>query len=445
MSSTLQRNAPITSSTLMKAIPWIMCILGAAFYCYESLLRVSPSVMNTDLMLHYHINAAQLGHLIAFYYYIYAPMQIGVGIMMDRFGPHRLLTMACAACAVGTYFFVSSDHLFLAELGRFLVGFGSSFAFVGVLKLATIWLPPERFAVISGSTMALGMVGGMLGDVTLTALVDHEGWRTASYQASVFGIGLAFILLLFLRDGSKTHKMAQDSNLTFQVVLKNLRALVFNRQIWINGLIGGLMWLPLSVFAETWGIFYLKQVYGFTSINAASANSMIFMGWAVGGPLVGMISDRLRQRRLPMTVGSAIAALLISVILYVPSLQHSTIYLLLFLFGLFSSVQVIIFAVAREISSTRAAGTAIALTNMFVMASGIVQPISGVILEHVDKSIKVMENGAHIFTVNAYQTALGILPAGLMLAMFLSFFLKETHCKESELDPSQVQEKRADN
>lgn len=413
-------------------VSWLMCALGALFYCYESLLRVSPSVMSVDLMLNYHINAAQLGNLIAFYYYIYAPMQLFVGMFMDRFGPRRLLTMAALSCAVGTYFFVATDHLVLAELGRFMVGFGSAFAFVGVLKLATIWLPPERFAVVSGSMMAIGMVGGMLGDVMLTALVNAEGWQHASHQAAVLGGIIVLLLFVMLRDGSKQHEF-HAKKVSTKEVIQGLRRLVSNHQIWINGMIGLLMWLPLSIFAETWGIFYLKQVHGFSATAAANANSLMFMGWAVGGPLVGMLSDYIRQRRLPMTVGAGMAALMMSILLFVPDLPTNSIYVLLFLTGVCSSPQVIIFAVAREISGFRAAGTALALTNMLVMTSGIIQPISGVLLEHSDKAIKVLEDGAHVYSTHAYQAAMLILPASLLGAMAASFFLKETHCKDQTL------------
>ena len=119
-------------------LPWVICGLGALFYCYEYLLRISPSVMMSDLMQAYHINATVFGNLAAFYYYAYTPMQLPVGILMDRYGPRRLLTFACLACALGSYLFAHAFHIELAQIGRFMVGFGSAFAFVGVLKLATI-------------------------------------------------------------------------------------------------------------------------------------------------------------------------------------------------------------------------------------------------------------------------------------------------------------------
>ena len=411
-------------------LPWLMCGLAALFYCYEYLLRVAPSVMTSDLMLTYHIDAAALGNLIAFYYYIYTPMQLPVGLLMDAYGPRRLLTIAGLSCAVGAYLFASTDIFFIAAFGRFLVGFGSAFAFVGVLKLATLWLPPERFALISGLTTALGMIGGMLGDIILTVLINKNGWRLSSYWAACFGIILTLCMFIFLRDGKSkkgnTEHLHQELP-ALKDILCTLARIIRNPQIWINGLIGCLLYLPTSVFAELWGVPFLSQALHFSPSAAANAVSLIFLGWATGSPIAGFISDTLRQRRLPMTIGAAVAAILFSIVLYVPHVPVYAVCIIFYLFGFFSSVEVITFAVGREISSSKAAGTAIALTNMLVMIGGVIfQPLVGVLLQW--QGGETVE-GLHIYSADAYQYALAVLPLGLMLTVFLSFFLKETHCK----------------
>ena len=403
-------------------IPWLMCGLGTLFYLYESILRISPSVMNTDLMLHFHINAGKLSHLIAFYYYIYAPMQIVVGLLMDRYGPRRLLSLAALCCLVGTYLFAVTDLLIVAELGRFLIGFGSAFAFVGVLKLATIWLPADRFAVVSGMVMALGMVGGYIGDMGLTALVSAKGWYDSTMILVGVGVMVTLLLMFCLRSGM--HRLAANGNLTFGCVLKNLMQIIKNPQLWINGVIGCLMWLPISIFAESWGISYLHYVHGFSRLSAANANAMVFLGWAIGGPLVGMFSEWLKQRRLPIILGAALAAVCVSIVLCVPNLSYWTVSFLLLFFGIFNSAQVIVFAVSRELVGQQTAGTAIAITNMFVMIAGIIQPLSGWLLDYAAQGVAV--NGA-AYSAHAYKTSLSVLPIGLALTVVLGLFLKETY------------------
>ena len=186
--------------TMVTVMPWLVCGLGALYYCYEYFLRISPSVMMHDLMSVYHLTGAEVGSLSAFYYHAYVPMQILVGLLMDRYGPRRLLAMASLFCASGTYLFVGSRSLAIAELGRFFVGFGSAFAFVGALKLATIWLPSNRFALISGIITSLGMFGAMLGDVALRSLVDNFGWKTTTYFSAIIGVFLAIAIWMVVRD-----------------------------------------------------------------------------------------------------------------------------------------------------------------------------------------------------------------------------------------------------
>lgn len=420
-------------STLATLIPWMMCGLGAVFYIYEYLLRVSPSVMTSDLMLSFHIGAAELGNLAAFYYYIYTPMQLVVGLLMDRYGPRRLFTVAGLACGMGTYLFASTSNLAVAEAGRFMVGFGSAFGFVGVLKLATIWLPPERFAAVAGLTSALGTVGGILGNLALTSLVSHQGWRLTSYWAAVFGIGLTIVMFLVLRDGGKyqyrpaTLEVPQPS-IDFKSVFKGFFGIIRNPQIWIVGIIGCLTYVTNSAFAELWGNPYLRQVYHLTPDQAARAISTSFLGWAIGGPLVGWFSDKIRQRRLPITVGAAAAAIAIAIIIYVPGLPIWAVYTALFFFGFFSCAHVVVFAVGREISPLRSAGTAVAVTNMFTMIGGVLfQPMIGKILDmHWSGQIV---NGVRVYSTGDYQLALSVLPVAMVVTVLLTLFLHETNAK----------------
>lgn len=407
-------------------VPWIMCILGAIYYCYEYFLRITPSVMTSELMRDYHLTGAQVGSLSAFYYHAYVPMQIIVGLLMDRYGPRRLLTIACLFCALGTYLFASSDNLMIAQAGRFLVGFGSAFAFVGALKLATIWLPPQRFALVSGIITCLGMIGAMAGDILLRALVDVIGWQHTIYISAVAGIFLAIVLWVILRDRSQ--HLTDDHALhlvDFKILFSGLWQALKNPQIWMNALVGFLLYLSLSAFAELWGIPYLQEAQHFSKTQAATANSMIFLGWAVGAPLWGWFSDMIERRLLPITIASIGALIFVCLFLYIPNFSLTMTCLLMFAFGLMSSVQILIFAICHEASAIKIAATAIALTNMIVMIGGnIFQPVIGKLLDY--QWTGVMLNGARIYPPHAYEVALSVLPIGILTAIILTFLMRET-------------------
>lgn len=416
-------------------IGWLICGLGALFYSYEYILRIAPSAMEHALREHFNLSASGFGHISSIYYYAYVPMQLPVGILLDRYGPRRLLTFACLICVIGTFLFTSTSLFWVAAVGRFLVGLGSAFAFVGVLKLATLWLPENRLAMVSGLTAALGTIGAILGDNFLGLFVERFGWVSTLNSTAFFGIGLIFVLWMGIHDRKGHHRQSGTVS-SFKKSFIDLEIIVRNQQIWINGLYGCLVYLPTTVFAELWGIPYLSHAHGLTPEAAGFANSMLFFGFTIGAPLMGYISDKLARRKFPMFVGAAGASVVMMMILYLPGLKETQIQALMFLLGLLYSAQAIVFAVGRELSPGEAAGTAMAFTNMLVMLGAmLLQPLVGHLLDYSYKAHQagtietgmVVDNLQKMYTVNDYQFALFVIPLGILIAALLTFFLKETY------------------
>lgn len=412
-------------------IAYLMCALGALFYCYEYILRVAPSVMSNELMHAYHLTAGSFGNLTAYYYYAYTPMQIIVGVMMDRFGARFLLSFACLMCTLGTYLFACSDSVLIASIGRFLVGFGSSFAFVGGLKLVSLWLPAERFASASGVIVALGSLGAMGGDILLTSLVDSCGWRATNMMTAACGIILTIVLIVLLRNGNA--QSSQDNNhktnVDFSVIFKELWETFKTPQFWKAGFVGLLLYMPTSAFAELWAIPYLKEARGLSDHDAASVVSLIFLGWVIGGPVFGCLSDRFKNRLIPMFIGSTIGLLAFSYMLYMPHHSLNMLRALFIILGFGVSSKIVIFAIARESTSSIISGTVIACTNMMVMVSGVIfQPLIGILLD-MHWTGTILENGVRLYSASNFKFALSVLPVGTVVALITILFMKETHGK----------------
>jgi MFS family permease len=197
--------------------------------------------------------------------------------------------------------------------------------------------------------------------------------------------------------------------------------------------VGALFYTSLTVFAEFWGIQYLIQAHKCTSMQAAQAVSMVFFGWAVGSPISGWISDRLKRRITPMVIGSIFSFIAISIVIFSNNLPLYLIYAALFVYGLSCSVQVVVFALGKEHSSLSLTGSAVAITNMLVMLSGMVlQPFLGWLLDF--KWSGNMLNNIPYYGVVEYRFALSILPIGMILAFILLFFIKETYAKTQEVE-----------
>jgi MFS family permease len=418
-------------------IGWIICGIGAVFYSYEYLLRIMPSVMEPALREHFSLSATGYGIFSACYYYAYVPMQLPVGVLMDRWGPRRLLTLACALSILGIWIFAGTSVVSFAAAGRFLTGFGSAFAFVGVLKLATIWLPEDKLAMVAGLAAALGTIGAMVGDNLLGAMVLKLGWQHAVNLTALFGLGVIVLMWFGIHD--KKQHLEEDGGTvgSFKDGLRDLKYILMNKQIWINGGFGCLIYLPTTVFAELWGIPYLSHARGMSVSEAEFANSLIFLGFMFGAPTWGYLSDKLHQRKMPMFVGAVGAGIMMTLVIYLPDTTSRTLYCMMFVLGLFYGVQAVVFAVGRELSPKEAAGTAIATTNMFVMLGAmLLQPLIGSLLDHSVTSrygeklaaIQLGTDGMReLYTVADYQFAMMVIPIGIFLAAVLTFFLKETH------------------
>jgi len=426
---------PLLTQKRTLGIAWLIVGLGAFFYCYEYFLRITPSVMSHSLMHAYHLSANGFGQLSVYYYLAYTPMQLLVGLLIDRYGPKRLLTVAILLCSIGMMMFASLYSLRVAEIGRFLVGFGSAFAFVGALKLATVWLPSDRFASISGFITALGTIGAMVGDLTLTKLVQLEGWQYTLYLSAGIGIVLSVVFFLVVRDHCDEQQAPNQPTilpmLTFRELITSAWIALRKWQFVLNGLIGGLLFLTLSAFGELWGIPYLEQSYQLSQMDAASLVFFVFLGWTFGAPLMGFISDYIQRRRIILTVVSFLAFVDISLVIYGFNWSLLTLHALCLFFGFFASVQVTVFAVGRELSSKNIAGTAISLTNMLVMLGGVIcQPLIGKLLDvHWHGQ---MLHHVRVYTAGDYRFAMTILPIAMAIAFIATFFFKETFPSQSK-------------
>lgn len=416
-----------TGSHGMVLLPWIICGIGMLFYCFNYFLRVSPSVMESELMQSLHITASQFGYLLFFYYLSYVLMQIPVGMIYDRFGARLVLFFACLIATAGTGVFIMADNLTIASLGRFLIGFGTAFAYIGVLKLASLWLPPNRFAAVAGLTTAFGMASAIFSTLYLTKFVQLLGYKHALYTALLVGVGLSAFILIFMRNKAQQNQAIQHP-MTLNRLITSLKITLSNPQMWLIGIIGCLFYLPASVFLDAWGISYLQTVYQLTPEQAAHIVMMTFIGWIIAGPTIGALSDKIKRRRSPLIISAILATLFFGMVFYMPGISIPGLYILFLLIGMSCGAHPLCFALGKENNPNTVSGTAVAVTNTLIMLGGIVfHPIVGKLLDWHTTNV-ILQNGIPVYSASDYTYALSVVPLGLFITIILTFFLKETYC-----------------
>lgn len=383
--------------------------------------------MIPSLMHRFGLGAAGISLITAMYYYAYTPLQALVGVLTDYFGPKRILTVAIGLCVIGALVFGTTSNPFVAGLGRFLIGAGSAFAFVGVLKFAAMWLPKNRFALFVGLTTGLGMFGAMIGDDGLMFAVAHIGWQRVMIFSALFGVILIPIFMFYVHENKAKLKNKSHMVHTFRQGFEGFLRAIRSHQLILAGVIGSMLYLSLSVFAEFWGIPFLKATNSdHSGYLAANMNSMVFLGWMIGAPFNGWLSDRLQTRRLPLIIGNVLAAAAISSIIIWPHMPATAKFAVLILFGLFSSVEIICFTIARDIFPLKFSATAIAVVNLFTMLGGMIfQPGVGWLVDFLWRG-KVV-GGLRVYSVLDYQHALIVIPVAMLCAAVLSAFLTESY------------------
>ncbi len=405
-------------------LPWAIWSLGALLFFYGFFQRLAPSVMIDPLMRELSLDGAAVGNLSAFYFYAYAGMQVPIGLMVDRFGPRFLLTGGALICALATAGFALADSPAVAFLCRFLVGFGAGFAFVSTLTLAARWFSAARFAQFTGLTMMAGMLGGFLAQAPLAALVETVGWRHALLGSAAAGVLLAAVIWTVVRDWPPGTRPVAVTGRGFKGLLFSVaRVLTRWRNISICLISAGLS-APMLGFAGFWGVAWLMQTHGLERAEAGATTSILLIGWAVGSPLAGWVSDKIGRRKPVLQAGCVICLLALSLLLYVDGLPTPLLWLCFFLTGASGGCMSVSFALARMVNPPSETSAVLGFVNCAVTGTGAVfQPLIGFLLDLSWDG--TLDAGARVYSADAFGEAFSVLIGFLVFALLLSLLLKE--------------------
>src|SRR3990167_167708 len=400
-------------------LPWqfIICLLGASYYFYETILEIIPSTLVNPLMTSFHLTASQVGWLDSCYFSTYALMQIIGGMLLDKFGARRIMPLAAGLCGLGLFIFASTNHYFIAILGRTIAGFGGAFGLMGAMFIVSQWIQLRWVALGLSLTIMVGLSGGLL-EAPLTSLVVTIGWRSTIYLLST----IAFIFLLFfilvIRDNPERTCLQQD-------LLSEVKAVIGSSQNWYIAIFEGLIYIITGTLGSLWGINFLKTYYPtLSSHTAAAINSMIFLGWILGSPISGWLSDVIYKRKPFLVISSFLCILILLLITYETQLSVLSLFLSFLSLGLLSSFSGLCYAMGCELNP-KTTGTAIGFINMLAtLPTLFAAPLFGWLLD-CWQSHHNLNN--QIYSLNAYQHAM-ILEYGLITVAFLLalFFIKES-------------------
>ena len=403
--------------TISSKKAWFLTLFGALFFFYGFFQANMMTALQAPLMHDFNANAADVGFVSAFYFYSSILFILPAGLIIDRFSVRTIMLSNMAVIIAGTLFFAISSNLILIGVARFVSGIMMAFGLLSCLKLASLVLPPEKMALASGLIITIGMIGGMLSGILTEMWVAYFGWRGALILIAIIGAVVAFILWMVIH-----LPKAEAREITSHMsVWQSLSIVLRKWQNWCCGLFTCTVNLPLSIFGALFGINYLTMVYKISETEAASIVSMLFFGMIFGSPVFGWLSNYMRQRRLPMVMGSIACFLLVLILLYVPISNLMLLFVLFFAIGFTSAAQVLGYPVIAENNRADVTATALGLASILILGLGygLGLPFVGWLL---DTGLKSQ------MPLSAYHNAFLTIPLGLFIGVNFQFplLVKET-------------------
>jgi MFS family permease len=403
---------PVQSAAQTRAfvVAWAFTVI---FYFLEYAVRSSPSVMIPELEAAFHTPALGIGAILGVYYYTYSSMSLIAGAALDHLGAKRTVPIGIAVLGIGCLLF-SAPTVLTGNIGRLLQGAGSAFAFTGAVYLAAHGFSARYLATAIGATQCVGMLGGSAGQFVVGPMMEH-GVGVHVFWVGLGALILANAVLLYVATPREQLGLVQGGG--FGSLLTPYKVVFSNPQSYLCGAVAGLLFAPTTIGDMIWGVAAFQKDLQLSYHNAVVTASMVPLGWVVGCPLLGWLSDRIGRRK-PVIIGSAAIMILACAQIAFKPLPISA-KVAMFVFGIASGAAMIPYSIIKEVNPDRVKGSATGGINFLVFA--ITAFVGPIFANHIGKTFGIAADlNLH------FQKGVVFWIACCAAAIVVSFFLRET-------------------
>jgi MFS family permease len=346
-----------------------MWALAASFYLVAIFHRMSLGVASLDASERFGVSTSAIALLSTVQLAVYLVMQIPAGLLADRLGPRRSLTLGLMAMGAGELLFAFSPALGPAIVGRALVGAGDACMFLNVLRVAAHWLPPRRYALAAALTAACGAFGQLLSTAPLSAALTGIGWTPTFAVRGILTAVLAILAVNRLQD--RPDGAATPTHAAIGPTLRRAwRAPATRHGLWVHFA----LMAPFVTLTGLWAFPYLVQDQGMGRGTAAALLAGAVLAFGVTAPVMGAVAGRRPHLRGALASGASLAtAAGIALLLAWPS-GHPPLALIasvLSLSGVGAATSMLAFDLARE-GSPGAGGSVSGMVNLGGFGAAIV-------------------------------------------------------------------------
>jgi MFS family permease len=417
MSATLIPAAPARAAPLNRGhvgfiLAWGFCLL---FYFGQYALRSAPGVMVPELTGAFGLTTIGVSSLLGLYYYTYSTFAIVAGASLDRLGAKYVIPAGIVVTAIGSILF-GLGSFESAELGRLLQGAGAAFAFTGAVYLASHGFSAAWLATAIGFTQMFGMLGGSAGQFAVGPMIHGLiVWQQFWFIAGAALLVVAAVVLIATPAGHDARPVSGGDSLLS--MFRPYKTVLSNPQSYLCGFTAGLLFLPTTIGDMIWGVPFLHTGMGVGYTEAVNRATMVPLGWVIGCPLLGYVADRIGRRKPVLIAGSLLMLAATVMVVYMPGVAPP--YVLGLLLGIGSGAAMIPYSIIKEVNPDEVKGSATGAINFLVFTlSALLAPAYGWLLNSLA--------GGGKLTLAVFQSASGVGVGGIVVAIGLACFLRET-------------------
>jgi MFS family permease len=362
-SPTLRTDGPSRSAVF----GWLIAV---SVYLLAVLHRTSLGVAGLLAQQRFGITSAQLSVFIFVQLGVYAAMQVPTGILVDRYGPRRLLVVASLVMGVAQLLFATVPSYPAALLARVLLGAGDALTFVSVLRFAATHFSKRRYPLLVALTGMTGTAGNVLATLPLALLLHDAGWETAFGIAAALSLVAALAVWALLPDATPPARPVRGA--------KEVRAGVGN--VWTRVRLAWALpgtrlgfWVHFAcmstatAFGVLWGGPYLVEAGGFSTTGAGTVLMCGVLGAAFASPLFGWLIGHRPAVRVPMALSVCLITIIgwtVLVVAYGDVPPTGYVVALFVFMALGGPASMAAFALARDYNHSRTLGTASGVVNV---------------------------------------------------------------------------------
>jgi MFS family permease len=359
---------------------WIVALL---VYFLAVFHRSSLAVAGLAATERFDISAAQLATFTMLQLLVYAGLQIPAGLLVDRFGPRRVLLTGAITLTLAQAGFAFADTYAWALVARIFVGVGDAMTFICVLRLVNTWFAPRRVPLITQLTGVTGQLGAIFAAIPMTLALHDLGWTKSYLIAASLGVVLTLALLVFVRDAPARRSMT-GAALTLSGIQRSLGA------SWAQPGTRLGFWMHFSTqfsattFGLLWGYPFLVRGEGLSDHVAGLLLTLMVVAVMSAGPVLGWAITHHPWHRSTIVLGIIASIIVVWTIVLVwhgPA-PLALLVLLVVVMGVGGPASMIGFDLARTSNPADRLGSATAIVNQAGFVASLVLVVAiGVILD----------------------------------------------------------------